>query len=103
MLRAIIFLASQDSIDASFAWVEGWNLARERARTIEAMASDEDTLRAAEPERFERESDGSITVTVHQVVSDARTGEVQTDTHVLHRYRLEDGLIVCMDALDAAA
>jgi ketosteroid isomerase-like protein len=56
-----------------------------------------------EPERFEHEPDGSITVTVHQVVRDAKTDEVQADTHVLHRYWLQDGLIVRMDVLDAAA
>jgi ketosteroid isomerase-like protein len=56
-----------------------------------------------EPEEFDHGPDGSITVTVHQVVRDAKTHEVQADTHVLHRYRLEDGLIVRMDVLDDAA
>lgn len=55
-----------------------------------------------EPERFDHEPDGNITVTVHQVVRDAKTDEVQADTHVLHRYRLQGGLIVRMDVLDAA-
>jgi ketosteroid isomerase-like protein len=55
-----------------------------------------------EPEHFDHEPDGSVTVTVHQVVHDARTDELQVDTHVLHRYRLQDGLIVRMDVLDAA-
>lgn len=49
--------------------------------------------------RFEHEPDGSIVVTVHQVVRDAKTDEVQADTHVLHRYRLRDSLIVHMDVL----
>ncbi len=52
-----------------------------------------------EPLRFEHEPDGSIVVTVHQVVRDAKTDEVQADTHVLHRYRLRDSLIVHMDVL----
>jgi ketosteroid isomerase-like protein len=56
-----------------------------------------------DPERFDHEPDGTITVTVHQVVHDAKTEELQTDTHVLHRYRLEDGLIVRMDVLNAPA
>jgi ketosteroid isomerase-like protein len=56
-----------------------------------------------EPERFEHEPGGSITVTVHQVVLDARTHEVQADTRVRHRYRLRDGLVVRMDVLDAVA
>jgi ketosteroid isomerase-like protein len=55
-----------------------------------------------EPERFDHEPDGSVTVTVHQVVRDAKTDEVQADTQALHRYRLRDGLIVRMDVLEAA-
>jgi ketosteroid isomerase-like protein len=55
-----------------------------------------------EPERFDHEPDGGIAVTVHQVVRNAKTGEVQADSHVLHRYRLRDGLIVRMDVLDPA-
>jgi hypothetical protein len=55
-----------------------------------------------EPEHFNPEPNGSITVPVHQVVRDAKTGEVQSDTHVLHRYQLEDGLIARMDVLDAS-
>jgi ketosteroid isomerase-like protein len=53
------------------------------------------------PERFNRNPDGAITVTVHQVVRDAKTNEIQSDTHVLHRWLLEDGLVVRMDVLDA--
>jgi ketosteroid isomerase-like protein len=52
-----------------------------------------------EPERFSQEPDGSITVDVHQVVHDAHTGEFVSDSHVRHRYRLEDGLVVRMDVL----
>jgi ketosteroid isomerase-like protein len=55
------------------------------------------------PERFDHEPDGSITVTVHQVVRDAKTDEIEADTRVLHRYRLQNGLIIRMDVLDAAA
>ena len=53
-----------------------------------------------EPEGFTEEPDGSVTVDVHQVVHDARTGELISDTRVRHRYRLEDGLIVRMDVLE---
>jgi ketosteroid isomerase-like protein len=56
-----------------------------------------------EPERFDHEPDGSVTVTVHQVVRAAKTDEIQADTRVLHRFWLKDGLIVRMDVLDAAA
>ena len=53
-----------------------------------------------EPEGFTEEPDGAITADVHQVVHDARTGELISDSHVRHRYRLADGLIVRMDVLD---
>lgn len=53
-----------------------------------------------EPEGFTEEADGAITVDVHQVVHDANTGELISDSRVLHRYRLEDGLIVRMDVLE---
>ena len=53
-----------------------------------------------EPEAFTEEADGAITVDVHQVVHDAKTGEFISDSRVLHRYRLEDGLIVRMDVLE---
>jgi ketosteroid isomerase-like protein len=53
-----------------------------------------------EPEGFTEEPDGSVTVDVHQVVHDARTGELISDSRVRHRYRLEDGLIGRMDVLE---
>jgi ketosteroid isomerase-like protein len=53
-----------------------------------------------EPERFTEEPDGSITVDVHAVVHDVSTGELVSDSHIRHRYRLEDGLVVRMDVLD---
>jgi hypothetical protein len=34
------------------------------------------------------------------VVHDASTGELISDSHVLHRYRLENGLIARMDVLE---
>jgi len=49
------------------------------------------------PERFDPGPEGTIDVTVHQVIRDARSGEAQSSTHVLHRWRLEDGLAVRMD------
>ena len=52
-----------------------------------------------EPERFTEEADRSVTVDVHQVVHDARTGELISDSRVRHRYRLENGLVVRMDVV----
>jgi ketosteroid isomerase-like protein len=54
-----------------------------------------------EPEGFDNDLDGSVTVTVHQVVRDPRTNELLSDAHVQHRYRLEDGMIARMDVLDS--
>lgn len=54
-----------------------------------------------EPERFTEESDGSITVDVHQVVHDAQTGELLADSRIRHRYWLDGDLIVRMDVVTA--
>jgi hypothetical protein len=53
-----------------------------------------------EPKTFTEEADGSITVDVHQVVHDAGTGELISDSRVRHRYRLEGGLVARMDVLE---
>jgi ketosteroid isomerase-like protein len=52
-----------------------------------------------EPEAFSDDPDGSVTVEVHQIVHDAQTGELLSDSRVRHRYRFEDGLITRMDVL----
>jgi hypothetical protein len=54
------------------------------------------------PQLFTELPDGSITVDVHQVVRDAGTGELISDSRVRHRYRLENGLVVRMDVLEPA-
>lgn len=51
------------------------------------------------PLRFTQESDGSVTVDVQQVVRDAHTDELLSDSSVCHCYRLRNGLIVRMDVL----
>ena len=89
-------------VDWPNAWEGGRVVGREAvgaywARQFEAISS------SVEPERFDEEADGSITATVHQLVRDAKTNELQSDTHVLHRYRLGDGLVVRMDVLDVPA
>ncbi len=52
------------------------------------------------PERLDPGPDDTIDVTVRQVVCDAKTGEIQSDTQVVHRWRLQDGLVVRMDVLE---
>lgn len=89
-------------VDWPNAWEGGRVVGREAVadywrRQFESISS------KVEPERFDHEPDGSVTVTVHQTVRDANTNELQSDSHVLHRYRLEDRLVVRMDVLDTAA
>lgn len=55
-----------------------------------------------EPERFDRNPNGTIDATVHQMVRNAHTNELQSDGRVLHRWRLEGGLVARMDVLDAS-
>lgn len=52
------------------------------------------------PRTFTEERDGAITVDVHQVVHEVRTGRLISDSHVRHRFRFEDGLIVRMDVVE---
>jgi len=55
---------------------------------------------SVDPQRFTDDPDGSVTVDVRQVVHDAHTHELVSDSTVRHRYRFEDGLIARMDVLD---
>lgn len=85
-------------------WPNAWEGGRVTGR--EAVAAYwrrqfESISGTVEPERFDSEPDGNITVTVHQVVRDAKTNELQADTRVLHRYRLENGLVIRMDVLES--
>lgn len=88
------------AVDWPNAWEGGRVTGRDAvaaywARQFESISSE------VEPERFDREASGDITVTVHQVVRDAKTGELLSDTHVLHRWWLEAGLIVKMDVMES--
>lgn len=63
-------------------------------RQFEAISSE------VEPERFTHEADGSIAVDVHQIVHDAKTGELLSDSRPRHVYRLDGGLVVRMDVVE---
>ncbi len=81
------------------AWEGGRVVGREAVlaywrRQFEAISSQ------VEPEGFCEEPDGSVTVDVHQVVHDAQSGELLSDSRVRHRYWLEDGLIVRMEVVE---
>lgn len=85
-------------VDWPNAWEGGRVSGREAVgaywtRQFEAISSQ------VEPQAFARE-DGSVAVDVHQVVHDARTGELVSDSRVVHRWQLEDGLVVRMDVLE---
>lgn len=67
------------------------------ARQFSAISS------SVEPERFIEEADGTVTVDVHQVVHDAHTRELLSDTRVRHRYRLAGGLVLRMDVLESSS
>jgi ketosteroid isomerase-like protein len=86
-------------VDWPNAWEGGRLIGREAVgvywrRQFEQISS------TVEPVRLDRDADGSITVTVHQVVRDASSRAIQSDTHVLHRFRLKNGLVVRMDVLE---
>lgn len=53
-----------------------------------------------EPQELTDEPDGRITVEVRQVVHEVSTGRLISDSHVLHSYRFEDGLIARMDVVE---
>jgi ketosteroid isomerase-like protein len=86
-------------VDWPNAWEGGRVVGREAVRDYwrRQFAEISSTV---EPEDFTREADGSIVVHVHQVVHDARTGELIADSRVRHRYELEDGLVVRMNVLE---
>jgi ketosteroid isomerase-like protein len=81
-------------------WPNAWEGGRVRGR--EAVGGYwrrqfEQISSRVEPVGFAGGEDGTIAVTVHQVVEDARTGEPVSDSSVVHRYWLEDGLITRME------
>jgi hypothetical protein len=53
-----------------------------------------------EPESFTEEPDGAVTVDVHQVVHDAKSGDLLGDSRVRHRYWFEAGLVTRMEVLE---
>ena len=85
-------------VDWPNAWEGGRVQGREAVRAYWTRQFEEISGQV-EPEAISEEPDGSITVEVHQVVHDARSGELLSDSRVRHRYRFEDGLITRMDVL----
>jgi ketosteroid isomerase-like protein len=86
-------------VDWPNAWEGGRVSGREAVRAywtrqFEAISS------RVEPQAFARAEDGSLDVDVHQVVHDAGSGELVSDGHVVHRWQLEDRLVVRMDVIE---
>ncbi len=95
--------AAIDLMHPEVDWPNAWEGGRVQGRAavraywerqFEAVSSQ------VEPERFSHEADGSIAVDVHQVVHDAKTGELLSDSHVRHVYRLDGDLVVRMDVIE---
>jgi|1185.fasta_scaffold774259_1 hypothetical protein len=90
-------------MDAAVDWPNAWEGGRVVghaavrdywSRQFAAISS------TVEPELFTEEPDGAVTVDVHQVVHDARTGELLSDARVRHRYRFAGDLVTRMDVLE---
>jgi len=64
------------------------------------VPSSERILRSAYQAFNSGEVDAAIAVDVHQVVREAETNRLLSDSHVRHRYRFRDGLVVRMDVVE---
>lgn len=110
MLRLAYAAFNERDIDAALAlmhpevdWPNAWQGGRVQGRTavrdywerqFEAISS------RLEPREFVPDPDGTVTAEVRQVVHDARTGELVSESDVRHRFHFEDDLIVRMDVVD---
>ena len=89
-------------VDWPNAWEGGRVRGREAVATYWARQFEQISSRV-EPQGFSREEDGAIAVEVHQVVHDAGSGELVSDSHVVHRWRLDQGMVVRMDVVEPEA
>ena len=113
VLRLAYAAFNERDIDAALAlmhpdvdWPNAWEGGRVRGRAavrsywsrqFEAISS------RLESREFVHGPDGSITVEVHQVVHDAGTDELVSESDVRHRFHFEDDLIVRMDVVEPPA
>jgi ketosteroid isomerase-like protein len=88
-------------VDWPNAWEGGRVLGREAVRDYWTRQFAQISSRV-EPESFTEEPDGAVTVGVHQVVHDAKSGELLTDSRVRHRYWFDEaGLVMRMEVLES--
>jgi ketosteroid isomerase-like protein len=87
-------------VDWPNAWEGGRVVGRDAVRAYWNRQFEEISGQV-EPESFTVEPDGAVTVEVHQVVRDAKSGELLTDSRVRHRYWFDNaGLVTRMDVLE---
>jgi hypothetical protein len=85
-------------VDWPNAWEGGRLAGRDAVRSYWERQFREISGRV-EPVGFS-ERDGTVVVDVHQVVHDARSGELLDDRRIRHSYEFEDGLVVRMDVFE---
>jgi ketosteroid isomerase-like protein len=90
-------------VDWPNAWEGGRVVGRDAVREYWTRQFEEISGRV-EPESFTEDPDGAVTVEVHQVVHDAKSGDLLTDARVRHRYWFDDaGLVTRMEVLEDLA
>jgi len=92
-------------MDPDVDWPNAWEGGRVRGRDAVReywRRQFEQISGQLEPESFATREDGSVAVTVHQVVRPTGGGEPISDGRVLHRWWLRDDLVVRMDVEEIA-
>ena len=88
-------------VDWPNAWEGGRVVGRDAVRAYWTRQF-EQISGQVEPESLSEEADGAVTVGVHQVVHDAKSGDVLSDSRLLHRYWFDDvGLVTRMEVPEA--
>jgi ketosteroid isomerase-like protein len=88
-------------VDWPNAWEGGRVVGRDAVRAYWARQF-EQISGQVEPESFTHEPDGAVTVGVHQVVHDAKSGDLLSDSRLRHRCWFDDaGLVTRMEVLEA--
>jgi ketosteroid isomerase-like protein len=93
-----VLAVMRDDVDWPNAWEGGRLVGRDAIRDYWSRQWTEIDP-SVEPLGVVERSDGAVAVTLRQVVR-SREGRLLSDDHVLHVYRLEDGLIARMDVKD---
>ena len=87
------------AVDWPNAWEGGRVVGRSAVRAYWTRQFEEISSRV-EPESFTEEPDGAVTVDVHQIVHDAKSGDLLSDSRVRHRYWFDEaGRVSRMDVV----